>query len=128
MWRQEFSNEFYQAKMHSTGEGTKALLKSIPSNHLQLIKDTNECKVKQLESTLFLKVFNSQALMLTRCSSYNLLKTALKDYIATIPSAMPKQALNQRKSMNDSETSDAEHEDDQERNKQIQQRATVQPG
>jgi dGTP triphosphohydrolase len=112
MWRQEFSNEFYKAKMHNTGEGTKALLKSIPSNQLQLIKDTNECKVKQLESTLFLKVFNSQALMLTRCSSYNLLKTALKDYIATIPSAIPKQALNQRKSMNDSETSDAEHEDD----------------
>ena len=45
--------------MHLTGEGTKVLLKSIPSNQLRLIKDSNERTVKQLEKTLFLKVFNS---------------------------------------------------------------------
>ena len=32
MWRQEFANEFYRARMQSTGEGTKVLLKSVPSN------------------------------------------------------------------------------------------------
>jgi hypothetical protein len=53
--------------MQSTGEGTKVLLKSIPSNQLTFFKDNEDLKVRQLESNLFLKIFNSQALMLSRC-------------------------------------------------------------
>jgi len=45
--------------MQVTGEGTKVLLKSVPSNQLTFFRDTAECKVRQLESSLFLKIFNS---------------------------------------------------------------------
>lgn len=79
MWRQDYNQEFYRARMQATGEGTKVLLKSVPSNQLTYFHNSDDFKVRQLESNLFLKIYNSQALMLSRCSTYGLLKTALRD-------------------------------------------------
>jgi hypothetical protein len=65
-------------------------MKSIPSNELVLIKDNDETNVKQLQKTLFLKIFNSQAILLNTSSSYRILKGLVQSSQEIVsPKALP---------------------------------------